>query len=196
MRLKTKVDEDGPLRSNEFIRQAMAAWGGSVWRVALAQTGSKEDAEDVYQDVFIRLAQNHTKFSGKEHLKAWLLRVAINRCHDVGRTKNRHPAIPLDGIALELADAHPLTPDDAQDIWEEVEALPKNLRIVVHLYYYEGYTGPEIAKMLDLAPSTIRTRLQRARARLKTSLGGVEYDLCESVQDDNGSSAAACSSAG
>ena len=79
MRREKERASGRPLRSDAFIRQAMAAWGGSVWRLALAQTGSKEDAEDVYQDVFLRLAQNTTEFSGQEHLKAWLLRVAVKR---------------------------------------------------------------------------------------------------------------------
>ena len=77
MRRRNQSADERPLRPDAFIRQAMGAWGGSVWRLALAQTGSKEDAEDVYQDVFLRLAQSATEFSSQEHLKAWLLRVTV-----------------------------------------------------------------------------------------------------------------------
>ena len=146
MRRRNQSADERPLRPDAFIRQAMGAWGGSVWRLALAQTGSKEDAEDVYQDVFLRLAQSATEFSSQEHLKAWLLRVAVNRCHDVARLRSRRPAVPLDSMPFE--------------------------------------------------PSTVRTRLQRARAQLKISLGGVDYDQSEPVQSDDGPSGATCPSAG
>ena len=196
MRREKERASGRPLRSDALIRQAMAAWGGSVWRLALAQTGSKEDAEDVYQDVFLRLAQNTTEFSGQEHLKAWLLRVAVNRCHDVARLRSRRPAVPLDSMPFEPTDAGPLSPDEVRALWEAVGELPESMRVVIHLYYQEGYSGKEIAGLLGLEPSTVRTRLQRARAQLKISLGGVDYDQSEPVQSDDGPSGATCPSAG
>ena len=181
MRRRNQSADERPLRPDAFIRQAMGAWGGSVWRLALAQTGSKEDAADVYQDVFLRLAQSATEFSSQEHLKAWLLRVAVNRCHDVARLRSRRPAVPLDSMRA---------------LWEAVGELPESMRVVIHLYYQEGYSGKEIAGLLGLEPSTVRTRLQRARAQLKISLGGVDYDQSEPVQSDDGPSGATCPSAG
>ena len=196
MRRRNQSADERPLRPDAFIRQAMGAWGGSVWRLALAQTGSKEDAEDVYQDVFLRLAQSATEFSSQEHLKAWLLRVAVNRCHDVARLRSRRPAVPLDSMPFEPSDAGPLSPDEVRALWEAVGELPESMRVVIHLYYQEGYSGKEIAGLLGLEPSTVRTRLQRARAQLKTSLGGVDYDQCEPVQSDDEPSGATCPSAG
>lgn len=196
MRRRNQSADERPLRPDAFIRQAMGAWGGSVWRLALAQTGSKEDAEDVYQDVFLRLAQSATEFSSQEHLKAWLLRVAVNRCHDVARLRSRRPAVPLDSMPFEPSDAGPLSPDEVRALWEAVGELPESMRVVIHLYYQEGYSGKEIAGLLGLEPSTVRTRLQRARVQLKTSLGGVDYDQCEPVQSDDGPSGATCPSAG
>ncbi|HJH73663.1 RNA polymerase sigma factor [Gordonibacter pamelaeae] len=196
MRRRNQSADERPLRPDAFIRQAMGAWGGSVWRLALAQTGSKEDAEDVYQDVFLRLAQSATEFSSQEHLKAWLLRVAVNRCHDVARLRSRRPAVPLDSMPFEPSDAGPLSPDEVRALWEAVGELPESMRVVIHLYYQEGYSGKEIAGLLGLEPSTVRTRLQRARAQLKISLGGVDYDQSEPVQSDDGPSGATCPSAG
>ena len=196
MRRRNQSADERPLRPDAFIRQAMGAWGGSVWRLALAQTGSKEDAEDVYQDVFLRLAQSATEFSSQEHLKAWLLRVAVNRCHDVARLRSRRPAVPLDSMPFEPSDAGPLSPDEVRALWEAVGELPESMRVVIHLYYQEGYSGKEIAGLLGLEPSTVRTRLQRARAQLKISLGGVDYDQSEPVQCDDGPSGATCPSAG
>lgn len=196
MRRRNQSADERPLRPDAFIRQAMGAWGGSVWRLALAQTGSKEDAEDVYQDVFLRLAQSATEFSSQEHLKAWLLRVAVNRCHDVARLRSRRPAVPLDSMPFEPSDAGPLSPDEVRALWEAVGELPESMRVVIHLYYQEGYSGKEIAGLLGLEPSTVRTRLQLARAQLKISLGGVDYDQSEPVQSDDGPSGATCPSAG
>lgn len=196
MRRRNQSADERPLRPDAFIRQAMGAWGGSVWRLALAQTGSKEDAEDVYQDVFLRLAQSATEFSSQEHLKAWLLRVAVNRCHDVARLRSRRRAVPLDSMPFEPSDAGPLSPDEVRALWEAVGELPESMRVVIHLYYQEGYSGKEIAGLLGLEPSTVRTRLQRARAQLKISLGGVDYDQSEPVQSDDGPSGATCPSAG
>lgn len=196
MRRRNQSADERPLRPDAFIRQAMGAWGGSVWRLALAQTGSKEDAEDVYQDVFLRLAQSATEFSSQEHLKAWLLRVAVNRCHDVARLRSRRPAVPLDSMPFEPSDAGPLSPDEVRALWEAVGELPESMRVVIHLYYQEGYSGKEIAEVLGIEPSTVRTRLQRARAQLRTSLGGVDYGQCEPVQSDDGPSGATCPSAG
>ncbi len=79
------ADNPCPLRSDAFLKRAMDAWGDTVYRVALAQTGSPSDADDVYQDVFMRLLEHTAAFESDEHLKAWLLRVTINRCHDIAR---------------------------------------------------------------------------------------------------------------
>ena len=146
--------------------------------------------------MFLRLAQSATEFSSQEHLKAWLLRVAVNRCHDVARLRSRRPAVPLDSMPFEPSDAGPLSPDEVRALWEAVGELPESMRVVIHLYYQEGYSGKEIAGLLGLEPSTVRTRLQRARAQLKISLGGVDYDQSEPVQSDDGPSGATCPSAG
>ena len=76
-------DSPKPLRSDAFLLEAMDAWGDVVYRVALAQTGSPSDADDVFQDVFMRLLEHDTAFESDEHLKAWLLRVTVNRCRDL-----------------------------------------------------------------------------------------------------------------
>lgn len=196
MRTKRGGGSGLPLRSEAFMRRAMTVFGGSVWRLALGYTHSNEDAEDVYQDVFIRLAQDATAFSGEEHLKAWLLRVTVNRCHDVARVRRRRPSVPLDELAFEPAAPCGVSPEDAHDLWEAVADLPETMRVIVHLYYYEGYSSAEIARLLDLEPSTVRTRMQRARACLKSALGGADNGGCQSVQGDDGRNGASCSSAG
>lgn len=155
-----------PLRSDAFLRRAMDAWSDTVLRVALAQTGSPSDADDVFQDVFMRLLENDTAFENDEHLKAWLLRVTINRCRDLTRSVwNRR----TEGFERQHVDV--AAPDAFRaDIWEVVGALPPDLRAVVHLFYVEGYATEEIAAIVECQPSTVRTRLHRARQQLRTTL--------------------------
>lgn len=157
---------DSHLRPRAFLEHAMSLWGDAVYRVALAQTGSPSDAEDVYQDVFLRLLKDTTPFTGDEHLKAWLLRVAINRCHDLARTSWKRRTGPLEHQHADIA-----APDAFKaDIWEVVGALPYDLRAAVHLFYVEGYSTEEIARIVHCKPSTVRSRLHRAREQLRAKL--------------------------
>lgn len=157
-------------RTEEFIAQAMADWGDAVYRLALGQTRSKADAEDVYQDVFMRLYSDATVFTSDEHLKAWLLRVAINRCRDLAKSNWNRRTVAFDPIRDDVAE---LVRDPADaDVWDAVGQLPDNLRSSVHLHYVEGYTTEEIARMLNSQPATVRTWLSRARARVKDLLLG------------------------
>lgn len=157
-------------RTEEFIAQAMADWGDAVYRLALGQTRSKADAEDVYQDVFMRLYSDTTVFTSDEHLKAWLLRVAINRCRDLAKSNWNRRTVAFDPIRDDVAE---LVRDPADaDVWDAVGQLPDNLRSSVHLHYVEGYTTEEIARMLNSQPATVRTWLSRARARVKDLLLG------------------------
>ena len=105
-----------------------------------------------------------------ERLKAWLLRSAMNRCADLHRFRLRRPVLALEDI-----------PDAAQsgdprgvELWDAVARLPEKLRTAVHLHYAEGYSTEEIAALLGVPATTVRTRLHRARHQLKDLLGGNE----------------------
>ena len=121
------------LRSEAFLAAAMEDCGDAVYRLALCRLGSRADAEDVYQEVFLRLLRDTTDFSGAEHLKAWLLRVAMQRCTDLRRSAWFQRTAPLEAAP----DAAAPEPDDHSDLWQAV-----------------------------------RTRLHRARKRLKHDLEG------------------------
>ena len=143
----TAENDAQPDRTEAFMARAMADWGDAVYRLALSQTRSKADAEDVYQDVyqdvFMRLYGDATEFTSSEHLKAWLLRVTINRCRDLAKSNwNRH-TVAFDPVRDDIAELV-RDPRDA-DVWDAVGQLPDNLRSSVHLHYVEGYTTDEIA---------------------------------------------------
>lgn len=154
-----------------FLRNAMEAHGEAVYRLALCRLQNTADAEDVYQDVFLRLLNEFGRDWDGAHLKAWLLRTALNRCADIRRFRARRPVLPLEEAAL-------IRPADsaAAELWEAVARLPEKLRTAVHLYYAEGYRTEEIAAMLGVPAATIRTRLRRARMRLRDQLGGMDYE--------------------
>ncbi|MDY3981486.1 MAG: RNA polymerase sigma factor [Paraeggerthella sp.] len=157
---------DKALRSDAFLTRAMQLFGDAAYRVGLAQTGSPVDADDIYQDVFLRLLKDTTAFSNDEHLKAWLPRVTINRCRDLARTAWKRRTGPFE---QEHADTAAPSAFRAE-IWDVVGALPENLRIAVHLFYVEGYSTDEIAHIMQCQPATVRTRLHRARQQIKDRL--------------------------
>lgn len=164
-----------------FLRNAMEAHGAAVYRLALCRLQNTADAEDVYQDVFLRLLEEESRDWDGEYLKAWLLRTALNRCVDVQRFRLRRPVLPLDQVP-EIARS---AGDEAAELWEAVARLPEGERTAVHLHYAEGYRTGEIAAMLRVPAATVRTRLRRARMKLKDLLGGTD-DEREQVSESSG----------
>lgn len=161
------------IRSEPFMEHALDAWGGAVYRLALAQTRCSADAQDITQDAFLSLLRSTVAFKDDEHLKAWLLHVAANRCREYHRSAWKQRVESIDGTRafadrgvedpeLEALFEHP--------VWSELARLPEKLRIVVHLHYVEGYPTDAIADILGILPSTVRTRLHRARTRLRDAL--------------------------
>ncbi|MGN0620526.1 MAG: sigma-70 family RNA polymerase sigma factor [Porcipelethomonas sp.] len=142
---------------------------GMVYRTAFAYFKNKADAEDVSSEVFIKYFTMHPEFENEQHEKAWLMRVTINRCRDILRSFRIKNTVPLE----EAGDI--CTTEDERAVYSAVMALPKKYRLVIHLYYYEGYSTGEIAEISQEKSQTIRTRLSRARKMLKKSLG---EELC------------------
>lgn len=143
---------------------AFSQFTDTVYRVAMHNTTSAADAEDISQTVFVKLLESDKAFRGTEHLKAWLIRVTINQCRDELRKNSR----------IVLCES-PLPKDTAEkedSVIEAVKALPENYRNAVYLHYYEGYTAKEIGKILDAKPNTVLSWLSRGRAILKEEMIG------------------------
>ena len=156
--------------TEQALCNAMRLHGGAVYRLALCRTQNAADAEDVYQDVFLRFFQQESADWDSERTKAWLLRATVNRCADIHRFRLRRPVLALEDIP-EMARP---TDDRAEELWDAVAHLPEKLRTAVHLHYAEGYSTEEIAVLLEVPPATVRTRLHRARRQLKDLLGGID----------------------
>ena len=134
-----------------------------VYRLAFARTGNRSDAEDLYQEVFLRYLTKAPAFTSEDHRKAWLLRVAVN-------CANRFHTAPWRKRTEPLSEALSVPAPEGEDLWDELRRLPEKDRTVLHLYYYEDMTTEEIAQMLDRNPATVRSQLLRARAKLKKLL--------------------------
>lgn len=155
--------------TEDQLRAAMEHHGPSVYRLALCRLQHTADAEDVYQEVFLRYFRRGDPAWDGEHTKAWLLRVTVNRCADVGRRRLRWGCLPLEELT---ASSVPAQSEQAAELWAAVGRLKPNFRTVVHLHYAEGYSTEEIAALLSIPAATVRTRLHRGRETLKTLLGG------------------------
>ncbi|MEA4972472.1 MAG: RNA polymerase sigma factor [Candidatus Metalachnospira sp.] len=161
------------LENEIFLSNAMDLHGNAVYRVALCRLQNVADAEDIFQDVFLSLLkEKNVENWNPEHLKAWLLRVTINTCHNMARNIIRRQTLSLDEIP-ELTSE--VTESD-NELWEALGCLPAKYRIVVLLYYVEGYKTEEIAKIMECPDATVRSRLHRGRQKLKEMIGGILYD--------------------
>ena len=149
----------------EYINYLLEKYGDMVYRLALARTRNKEDAEDVFQDVFYKLSKKTPEFENKNHEKAWLIRVTINLSKNLFSSSWMRKMISLeDEIKFEE--------ECEQEVYFEVLSLPVKYRTAIHLFYYEGFTIKEIASILNLNENTVKTRLSRAKEKLKTKLEG------------------------
>ena len=145
--------------TERIIRQ----YSDIIYRIAVHNCQISADAEDIMQEVFIELLTKCPCPDDPEHLKAWLIRVTINKCRSLHRLAWRRKSVPLEECA-ELAQP------EQSSVMEEIWQLPETMRNVIYLYYYEDYTIAEIAKILGKNANTVSSTLQRARRKLKDIL--------------------------
>lgn len=153
-----------------FVEQ----YSDMVFRIAFSYFGNQADAEDLMQEVFLRVLRTDSLPETDEEKKSWLIRVSVNRCHSVFRSPFRKKNVWLtDYEWASFADDSSLEEDVTKrySLYKAVMSLPDKYRIAVHLYYYEDLSISIIADILDVKETTIQTRLARARAKLKETLG-------------------------
>ena len=140
------------LRANETLEATLDAYGNMILRLAYSCLKSRDDAEDVLQDVMVKLLELNPRFENGEHEKAWLIRVTINLCRN--RLRSGQP-----GWDAALGEKNA--------VMEAVMSLPEKYREVIHLFYYEDYSVAQIGRILKKNESTVRSLLYRARKMLK-----------------------------
>ena len=143
-----------------------------VWRIALARTQKEDDAQEVFQEVFLRLFQKERVFREEEHRKAWLIRATMICCKSYRIASFRHAALSLEDVAPTL-----YLPEEKLGVYEAMLRLPAKYRIPLQLYYIEGMESEACANALGLRAGTFRVRLNRGRNLLKEQLKGDGIDV-------------------
>lgn len=141
----------------------------SVYHAAFSVCRNQQDAEDAMQDTFLAYYRTSRDFDSEEHIRAWLLRTAINKGHDLTRSFWRRNRQSLE----EYADTLVFEEETDGDLFRAVMALPEKYRVVIHLFYYEDYSAKEIAGILRVSEGAVKVRLHRGRSMLKETLGGM-----------------------
>ena len=157
--------------TNEQFSCLVKKYIDMVFRVALNYTKSVPDAEDVTQDVFFALFREKKPFESEEHIRHWLIRVALNECKKWHRSPwRRHISFE------EYAATMPQTSERDREVLRAVMALPRKYRLPIYLHYYEGYSTAEIGELLKIPKGTVCTNLSRGREMLKLNLQEGEVD--------------------
>ncbi len=143
-------------------------YGDRLYAAAFNITRQRQDAEDAVQEALLRLFRSDKEFESEEHIKAWLIRVTINIAKSTCTSFWHRNRVPYEDHMDEI----PFEDESDRELMEAVLSLPDKYRIIVHLYYYEGYKTREIAEILKLSENTVKTRLLQSRKLLKAKLEG------------------------
>lgn len=155
----------------------VTAYSDMVFQLAWSRLKTREDAEDVSQEVMYRYARNARTIRSEEHCRAWLVRVTLNLCNSFYRSADvRHHASLTDAVTAVAEDEAAGRVIDERldylDVRSAMALLPSQYRDILHLYYYEQWPVQTIASVLDMRPGTVKSQLHRGRQRLARLLGG------------------------
>lgn len=171
-------------------------YSNDVYRMALLKMRNSEDAEDIFQNVFIKLYTSNKTFASDSHIKAWLLKVTVNDCinalksswsskvatgyGDINNENNNNTNSNKDYSNNKLYSNNNfyndnITYDNNTSVWDEVSKLPQKYRDVIYLYYHEEHSTEEIASILGILKPNVRTRLKRAREILRKEVADYEF---------------------
>ena len=153
------------MQREEYLKEIIDTYSDMVYRIALTRCVNKENAEDVYQDVFLKFSEKMPKFENREHEKAWFIRVTINMTKNLYNSAWNKKVEELDeNIVFES--------QKENEVFTEVLSLPPNYKTVIYLFYYEGYKVKEIADIIGTSENTVKTWLSRGRDTLREKLEG------------------------
>ena len=152
------ISNEKPIGNCEEV---FTAYGDMLFRLCFIMLGNEADAKDAVQDTVVSYLRKNDGFKSADHEKAWLITTAKNKCRDIFRFRSRHQEINID-------DLQELLPDKTDtNIIEILMSIPEKYRLVITLYYVEGYKVNEIAKIIKKTPSAVKMRLQTGRKMLK-----------------------------
>lgn len=138
------------------IEKAIEMHSDILFRICFIMLGNEDDAEDAVQETFLKYLEKSPEFNGKEHEKAWLIKVATNKCKDIIRYRKKSVHICADYINVSYE-------TEIDSLSEILMKIPEKFRIVLTLYYIEDYKVNEIAKLIGKTPSAVKMRLKKGR---------------------------------
>lgn len=138
-----------------------------LFLIALSFTKSKDDAEDILQNIFLKLWNHKKPFGNDEHMDKWLTVLCVNESKNHLKSPFRKKSTPLN----EYKELYTFDEDFSYDLFNAVMSLPKDERIAIHLFYYEDMPIKEISKILKIKENAVKARLYRARQNIKKILG-------------------------
>ena len=150
----------------QSVQELFEKYQNNLYAVASNICKNAEDAKDIVQETFIQYYSLRKEFDNEQHIRAWLIRVAINKAKNINRSFWRKNKRPLEDYMESLTFETP----ESEELFETVMALPEKFRIVIHLFYYEDYAIREIADILKISESNVKVRLSRGRSLLKEKL--------------------------
>ncbi len=163
---------------NEYLTYLVNTYGDMVYRLAMARVRNPHDAQDIVQQVFLKLVCNIEKLESEEHVKAWLITVTVNEGKSLFSTAwRRHTASLEENAEAQDLSAPSQEIEETNDILKAVNCLPEKYRVVIHLFYYHDLSTEEIAKILGRSNHTVRSQLSRAREKMRKDLKGVFEDV-------------------
>lgn len=148
-----------------YVSVAIEKYADMVRRICFLYVGNSADAEDVFQEVFLKFFMNYHSFESEEHQKAWLCRVAFNKCKDYCKSFWHRSVVSIEEMEIPFEDP------EQQNMMKTVLELPPDQKEVVFLHYYEDRTIPEIADIMKKNTNTVYSILRRAKAQLKKKVG-------------------------
>ena len=147
--------------SEEEIKELVEHYSSLIFRISYCILCNPQDAEDAVQETFLRYLTKAPEFESEEHRKAWLIRVSANICKNMQMFKLKRETVSIDDI-----ENVGIARDDFE-LFELIMSLPAKYKIVMTLYYVEGYKSKEIAEIIDVNEDAVRKRLQKGRELLK-----------------------------
>lgn len=138
-----------------------------LFLIALSFTQNPDDAEDILQNVFLKLWKYNKPFNDDTHMDKWLTAVCANESKNYIKSPFKKKYVSLD----EVKEVYTFKEEYSYDLFGAVMSLPKKERVVIHLFYFEDMTVRDISVLLKAKESAVKTRLHRARKKLKNILG-------------------------
>lgn len=145
------------------IYEVREQFASNIYKAAFSVLRNHDDAEDVLQETLISYLHEKKDFASAEHIRAWLLRTALNKAKNIRASFWRKNRISLE----EYMESIPFQKPEDKEVFAALMKLPQNYRIVLHLFYYEGYSIRDISGILHISEGTVKSRMARGRDRLR-----------------------------